>query len=73
MTAKQIIDQIAALTPDEQEKVVRFAYSLDAERRLTGRELSALGERMVATTDPIEAMTLREEITRGFYGGKPHA
>jgi len=72
MTAKQIIDQIAALPPEEQEKVVRFAYNLDAERRLTGRELSALGERMAAATDPVQKTMLREEITRGFYGGKPH-
>ena len=39
----------------------------------TGAELSALAERMVAVTDPAQAAVLREEITRGFYGGKPHA
>jgi len=54
MTAKQIIEEISALTPEEQEKVVRFAYNLDAERRLTGRELSALGERMASSTDPVQ-------------------
>ncbi len=73
MTAKQIIDRIAALPPEEQEKIVRFAYSLDAERQLTGQELSALGEKMAASNDPVQRMMLREEITRGFYGGKPHA
>jgi len=73
MTAKQIIKEIAALPPEEQEEVVRFAYNLDAERQLTGRELSALGGRMAASTDPVQKMILREEITRGFYGGKPHA
>ena len=73
MTASQIIHEIEALPPEEQAKVVRFAYRLDAERQLTGAELSALAERMVAATDPAEAMLLRETITRGFYGEKPHA
>ena len=73
MTAKQIIAEISTLPPEEQEKVVRFAYALDAERRLTGGELSALGERIAASTNPVEKLMLREEITRGFYGGKPHA
>jgi hypothetical protein len=73
MTATQIIKEIADLTPDEQAKVVRFAYRLDAVRQLTGEELSALAERMAATTDPVEAVKLRKEITRGFYGGKPRA
>jgi hypothetical protein len=61
------------LPPEEQAKVVRFAYRLDAERRLTGAELSALAERMVASTDPAETVMLRETITRGFYGQKPDA
>jgi predicted outer membrane protein len=61
------------LPPEEQAKVVLFAYRLDAERQLTGKELSSLAERMVATADPVQTAMLREEITRGFYGGKPHA
>jgi len=73
MTATQIIQEISVLPPDEQAKVVRFAYSLDAERQLTGQELSALAERMVTSSDPVQTAMLREEITRGFYGGKPHA
>jgi hypothetical protein len=73
MTASQIIHEIEGLPPEEQAKVVRFAYRLDAERRLTGAELSALAERMVASTDPAETAMLRETITRGFYGEKPHA
>lgn len=48
--------------------MVRFAYSLDAERRLSGPELSALAARMVASTDPAESARLRTEISRGFYG-----
>ena len=73
MTASQIIHEIEILPPDEQAKVVQFAYRLDAERQLTGPELSGLAERLVASTDPAEAALLRETITRGFYGGKPHA
>ncbi len=73
MNASQIIREIATLPPEEQAKVVRFAYSLDAERRLSGPELSALAARMAAATDPAEAARLRAEITRGFYGGPAHA
>ena len=40
---------------------------------LSGLELSALAERMVASTDVVQTATLREEIVRGFYGGAPHA
>ena len=73
MTAEQIIREIETLSLVEQVKVIRFAYRLDGERQLTGVDLSALAERMARTTDPAEAMALREEITRGFYGGKPNA
>ncbi len=69
MTATDIIEEIKRLPPEEQAGVIRFAYRLDAERKLTGRELSALAERMVQAADPSEALALREEITRGFYGG----
>lgn len=73
MDASQIIREISTLPPDEQAKVVRFAYSLDAERRLSGPELSALAARMVASTDPAETARLRTEIARGFYGRQAHA
>ena len=73
MNASQIIQEISSLPPEEQAKVVRFAYALDAERRLSGPELSALASRMVATDDPAEAARLRTEITRGFYGSQAHA
>jgi hypothetical protein len=68
VTASQIIEEIKRLDPKEQIGVIRFAYQLDAERRLTGKELSALAERMVNTTDPAEQARVREEIVRGFYG-----
>ena len=73
VTADQIIREIESLPPEEQLKVIRYAYRLDGERQLSGRDLSALAERMARTTDPAEAMMLREEITRGFYGGKSNA
>jgi hypothetical protein len=73
VTASQIIEEIKRLDPKEQIGVIRFAYQLDAERRLTGKELSALAERMVNTSDPAEKARVREEIVRGFYGQRQHA
>jgi hypothetical protein len=72
VTADQTIREIETLPADEQAKVVRFAYRLDTERRLTGPELAALAERMASSNDPAETALLRETITRDFYGGKPH-
>ncbi|MEY2501083.1 MAG: hypothetical protein QOI07_1417 [Verrucomicrobiota bacterium] len=69
MTAAQIIDQIKSLPPDEWAGVVRFVYELEAERKLSGTELSVLAERFVNAPDPTEASHVREEIVRGFYGG----
>jgi hypothetical protein len=68
MTASQIIDEIKSLTPEEQAGVVRFVYQLDAERKLTGPELSTLAERLINAEDPAEASRVRENIVRGFYG-----
>ena len=73
MNASEIIREISTLLTEEQAKVVRFAYSLDAERQLSGPELSSLAARMVGSTDPEEMTQLRAEITRGFYGGQVHA
>ena len=73
VTASQIIEEIKRLDPKEQVGVIRFAYQLDAERRLTGKELSALAERMVNTTDAVEAARVRETIIRGFYGQRHDA
>lgn len=73
MTATQIIREIETLSPEEQAKVVQFAYRLDAKRSLSGPELSALAQRMVDASDPAEAARLRESITRGFYGVTPNA
>ena len=73
MTAAQIIDEIKRLSPEEQAAAVRMVYELDAERKLSGPELSALAERLVNSRDPVEASRLREAIVRGFYGAKNDA
>lgn len=70
MTASQIIEEIKRLDPKEQLGVIRFAYQLDAERKLTGKELSDLAARMTETDDAVEAARIRETIVRGFYGAK---
>jgi len=73
MTASQIMDEIKRLTPEEQAGIVRFVYQLDAERKLSGPELSTLAERLVNAKDATEASVVRESIVRGFYGGRSHA
>ncbi|HWM24172.1 MAG TPA: hypothetical protein VNP98_05065 [Chthoniobacterales bacterium] len=73
MTATQIIEEIKRLDPEEQLGVIRFAYQLDAERKLTGDELSGLAEHMVRSTDPQEQARIREQIIRGFYGQRQNA
>jgi hypothetical protein len=73
VTASEIIEQIKRLDPKEQLGVIRFAYQLDAERCLTGKELSGLAERMINATNPAEEARVREEIVRGFYGRRQNA
>ena len=67
MTANEIIEEIKRLDAKERVGVIRFAYQLDAERRLTGKELADLAERMVNTTDRAEEAIIREAMIRGFY------
>jgi len=59
--------EIKRLNRKEQLGVIRFAYQLDAKRRLTGEELSGLAERMVNATDPAEEALIRKAMVRGFY------
>ena len=68
MTAEQIIEEIKRLDPKDQLGVIRFAYQLDAERELSGKELSTLATRMTETDDPAGAAIIRESIMLGFYG-----
>ena len=69
MTTNQIIEEIKHLSPREQAEVIRFTYRLDAERRFSGQDVSALSKRFVDTADPAEAMLACGTIVRGFYGG----
>lgn len=46
MTAEQIIEEIKRLDAKDQLGVIRFAYQLDVERKLSGEELSSLAARM---------------------------
>jgi hypothetical protein len=71
VTADQIIEEIKRLDAKDQLGIIRFAYQLDAERKLSGEELSSLAARMTETDDPAEAATIRESIVRGFYGRQP--
>ncbi len=56
------------LPPEEQSRVLEFALELKRKRQLSGKELSALAQRMVHSDDPAEVERLKSEITRGFYG-----
>ena len=67
MTANEIIEEIKRLDSKEQLGVIRFAYQLNSKRRLTGKELAELAERMVTTTDRAEEAIIREAMIRGFY------
>ncbi len=73
VSATQVIQDIQHLTPTEQAEVIQFAYRLDAERMLSGKELVELAKRMIEASDPVEKMKIRDELTRGFYGDKPGA
>jgi hypothetical protein len=56
------------LPREEQSRVLEFALELKRQRQLSGKELSALAQRMVDADDPVEVERLKSEITRGFYG-----
>jgi hypothetical protein len=73
MTAAQIVEEIKRLAPEEQAAAIRLVYQFDAERKLSGPELSCLAERFVNEQDPVEASRAREAIVRGFYGGRANA
>jgi hypothetical protein len=68
MTAAKVIEQIMHLPPEEQSRVLEFAFELARKRQLSGKELAALAQRMVDSDDPAEVGRLKRELTRGFYG-----
>jgi isocitrate/isopropylmalate dehydrogenase len=63
-----VIEEIKQLPREEQSRVLEFAFELARKRQLSGKELSALAQRMVDSQDPTEVERLKVEITRGFYG-----
>jgi len=68
MTATAVIEEIEQMPPEEQSRVLDFAFELARKRQLTGEELGVLVKRMVDSKDPAEVKKLRKEIHRGFYG-----
>jgi len=68
MTAAKVIEEISHLPREEQARVLEFALELARKRQLSGKELSALAQRMVDSDDSAEVERLKSEITRGFYG-----
>ena len=68
MTASKVTEEIMHLPREEQSQVLEFAIELKRQRQLSGKELSALAQRMVDSDDPAEVERLKSEITRGFYG-----
>ncbi len=68
MTAAKVIEEIDALPPDEQVKVIQYAFELAHTRQLTGDELGVLAERLAASNDPAEIIRLKSAMIRGFYG-----
>jgi hypothetical protein len=68
MTAARVIEEIIHLPLEEQSRVLEFTFELARSRQLSGKQLTALAQRMVDAEDPAEVERLKSEITRGFYG-----
>jgi hypothetical protein len=69
VTATQIIEEIRRLDPNEKAEVLTaLLRSQKAKRQLSGDELVALADQMIATKDPEVADRLEKEILAGFYG-----
>ncbi len=68
MTAADVIDDIEQLTPEEQVKVIHYAFELARRRQLSAEELGELAQRLVGSDDPAEIIRLKSAMTRGFYG-----
>ena len=68
MTAAAVIHEIEQMPPEDQSRVIQFAIELARKRQLSGKELTALAQRMVESDDPAEVERLQSALTRGFYG-----
>jgi hypothetical protein len=51
----------------------RFLAQFANDRALTPDELATVAQKMVDATDPAEVERYREELMRGWYGGKRDA
>ncbi len=69
MTKTQIIEEIKRLPLEEKAEVLTaLLRSQTTKRQLSGDELVALADQMIATKDPEEADRLEKKILAGFYG-----
>ena len=68
MTATAVIEEIEQMPPEDQSRVIQFAIELARKRQLSGKDLTALAQRMVESDDPEEVEKLKSALTRGFYG-----
>lgn len=68
MTAARLIEEMDALPPDEQGKVIQHAFELARHRQLSADELGELAERLATSNDPAEIIRLKSAMMRGFYG-----
>ena len=68
MTAAKVIEEILHLPREEQSRVLEFALEMTRKRQLSGKELTALAERLADSEDAAEVDRLKSQITRSFYG-----
>jgi hypothetical protein len=69
VTATQITEEIKRLPSKEKAEVLTVLLrSQTTKRQLSGDELVALANQMVATKYPKEADRLEKKILAGFYG-----
>jgi len=69
VTKTQIIEEIKRLPLEEKAEVLTaLLRSQTTKRQLSGDELVALADQMIATKDPEEADRLEKKILAGFYG-----
>jgi hypothetical protein len=68
VTAAKVIEEILHIPREEQSRVLDFTLEIKRKRRLSGKELSAVAQQMVDSSDPAEVERLKLENTRGFYG-----
>jgi hypothetical protein len=73
MNVSEIIAEIAALPPEQQQQIIRFTRRLDEQGQLSPPELGSLARKLSDCADEREANALKQKITNGFYGGARRA